>query len=121
MDVGKIQQAIDLGDILTDYTNLGKMQDLYPIGLSSIPVVKALMEKNYWHEVFYILPVARWFEAVRNETIDRSTRILIPKLSFIIHMKFVDTIEQNKLNKNISRAGIVNKEKNYYMLHHWRL
>ncbi|OHT16508.1 hypothetical protein TRFO_41760 [Tritrichomonas foetus] len=76
LDVGKIQKAIDLGDILTDLTSLGKNQDLYPIGLFSIPGVKSLMDANAWHETLYIIPVALCIEAVRNKNVDKLTRIL---------------------------------------------
>ncbi|OHT07333.1 hypothetical protein TRFO_24499 [Tritrichomonas foetus] len=111
LDVEKIKQFCDLGDILSDLSQLGKIQDMYPIGLFSIPVVKNLMENNCFHEALYILPVALWFESVRNEKLDRSTRILMLSLAFKIYLKFVNVIESGKLGKNINKAGIINEQK----------
>ncbi|OHS94850.1 hypothetical protein TRFO_38954 [Tritrichomonas foetus] len=111
LDIEKIKSCCDLGDILIDMSPLGKMQDEYPIGLFSIPVVKNLLEHNFYHEALYVLPVAFWFESVRNEKIDRETRILLLKLSFKINMKFINYIETNKLGHGIAKAGVTNNDK----------
>lgn len=85
----RIMDVIKLCDALTDTTSLGKMRDNYPITLFSILTLKALCDNYCFPEIVFIAPIAFWLEAIRNECLDKPSRLQLLKLAFLFEYKFL--------------------------------
>lgn len=88
VQLANIKACTDLGDIVEDTSELGKMQDMYPIGLFSMKTVLKLWEAGNFVEMMYVLPNALWIEATRNEHLDVESRLQMLRIAFKILMRY---------------------------------
>lgn len=83
----------ELGDVVLDQSSMGSMQDEYPIALFSVLVLKALLVKQCYAEAVYVAPLAFWIEAVRNECLDKESRLQMLHIAFTFFAKFYEGID----------------------------
>lgn len=108
----EMKKTLNLGDTLFDTTDLGKMQDNYAIALFSMGVLKTLYQNWDFNEAFYLLPVTLWFEAVRNEHLNRESRLQMLRISFKIFKKMIDRIKSDDLAAGVGNYDSLSRRKN---------
>jgi hypothetical protein len=82
-----LAQVLDIGDALSDCSQIGKMRDSYPILLFTFHNAYRLIVERRPMESLFILLLALPLAALREEGIARDQRIFYADLAFLLMMK----------------------------------
>lgn len=75
-------QKYNLGHVISDDSNIGKMKDSYPLKLfSTETVLKSIVFKDY-HILFFILPFNIIIESLKNPNLSISNRCFLLDLAY---------------------------------------
>lgn len=69
------------------------MQDEYSIALFNVLIIKSLYVHGHYNEMVFLLPVALWLEAIRNEYLCKDSRLLLLRIAFKMYCKFIEGID----------------------------
>ena len=104
----QMEEVLKLGDALTDKSPTGKMKDFYVLEIFNLKNFFELMKQKQFSMALYILPLATWFEALRNPNLTFQARLEFLEFTFQIfieHRNWVENlapgVTQNKKKKGV--------------------
>ena len=87
----KIRDALKLGNVLDDESQIGKMRDSYVVSLFTFDNVSKLLKKALYVEACLLFPFACWSAVIFSENIDLGLRLFLVELAFqVIHCWYVE-------------------------------
>lgn len=102
VNASKINQVLQLGPILTDNSQVAKMQDDFAIGLFNFKNAFLLLQKYTKESFFLIFIVSLWVEALQNINLSPDCRIYLINVMLRIIAKIYSTLKENKLPLSVS-------------------
>lgn len=84
VDCKKLQNACNLGDAITDVSDLGKLKDTYPITVFSVYCLCKMIEEQNYNEALFLAPLSLWYESIRNKYLDQKTRLTMMNIALEI-------------------------------------
>jgi hypothetical protein len=94
----RIREILGLKAPLTDLTPLGKMRDAYPLAITRVENIVALIDQDAIVEAIILLPMTLCFAATRLETIPRDTRSHLLRIAFFLVLQ-IREMRQSGLDK----------------------
>lgn len=87
-----MEKYLHLGKPLTDFSQIGKMKDLYPLKLFQIRNALILNEANEIPSATYIVIFSMWNEVMNSASISRETRIELLEIIFEMLLIIYNTL-----------------------------
>ena len=84
VDITKIRLFSKLGDAINNCDKSTTLNDKYPVTIFNVQTVKDMLDNNCYTEATWLLPLALWFEGVRNTILPVEARLSMFKLAFFI-------------------------------------
>jgi hypothetical protein len=86
----RVRAILDLAVPLSDFSQIGKMRDVYPLVMTPIENILELIDQNAFPEAVALLPLSLCFYAMPLETITRETRIDLLRTTFFLMWKLYE-------------------------------
>ena len=97
-----INKVLELGPILTDFSNLSKMRDKFATGLFNFRNSKELLTKYSMESFFFIFLNSLWVESLLNIYISPDTRIYLLSILLNKLISIYKDLKDNGLPYNVS-------------------
>lgn len=103
-----LNNALKLGNSLTDKSSKGRMRDSYVLEIFTLDNFLHLIAKNESHMGFYILPYCLWNEVIRNPHLSSQMRLdLLARIAdiFAYHLHVIECLNTTAVSQT-KRPGI---------------
>ena len=97
------RKILDLGNALSDETQVGKMRDSYVVSLFTLHNVVKLLNAGQFVDAYLLFPFACWMAVIFSQDIDLSFRLFLTELAFQVIMSWYQEIG------DLKRAGVKSK------------
>ena len=96
VNADELRSALELGPVLNDTSQVGKMRDSYAVSLFTFKNVSHLMKSGRFVAACYLFPFACWIGVIYSQDIDLSLRLFLVELSFQLIRVYFGEFERLK-------------------------
>lgn len=88
VDPELFKRLCKLGDAIDNTSDIGKLKDKYPITIFSVYCMLVMFREQHYNEILFLAPLALWLESIRNEALNKKTRLVMMKIALEILLVF---------------------------------
>ena len=99
IDFDGMRKLLDLGEVLNDESQIGKMRDCYVLSLFTFHNVAALLEDKQYVNGSLLFPFACWMAAIFSPTINLGFRMFLVEVSFQLLSDWLSDYDELKKMK----------------------
>ena len=94
IEPASLQKFLDLGDVLGDHSQLGRMRDVYVTKLFTLRNVCTLIDKKEYAAAAVFLPYSCIFTLLYCTNITNETRVFLAKLAYLCFNRHLDEVRK---------------------------
>ena len=116
IDLELLKNVLNIGKVLDDTTQIGKMRDEYPLKLFTFGNIIKLVENELYPEALLFFPYCCWIASIYAINIDLELRFFLVELAFHLFYQMLTEIpilQEMNINQRGTEAPVVFTEELY--------